>query len=490
MDPAAPAHLFQEAVRDLPLAAAVFDTELRFLAHNADWARLHDEPAERSFVGRRLYEVVPTIPERWRAVHARCLAGATERSDDDVLVLPSGRDNHVRWVVAPWRDAGGAIGGLIVYVDDTTAVAETRRRLEERESLIRQLFERSPIGLNLCRMDGLWLESNPAFLDIIGYTQEEADGGLTYWQLTPRRYDADEAEQLAKLRASKRYGPYEKEFVRKDGRLVPVRLNGFIVERDGAEFIWSLIEDLTQQRALEAKVQDERLKAIHASKLAMVGEMAAGIAHEINNPLAIIGGFAYTLRSAIDRGDAADIDEALKAIEEATERAGKIVHGLRKFARQRGQDAPEELSVADIVEDALDLCRTRTRAHGVEVSADLRPTPKVRGHAIELSQVLVNLLNNAFDAARAAPQKWIRVGAEADAEPGWVRISVTDSGPPIPPEVADKLFQPFFTTKAVGEGTGLGLSISRTIVESHGGTLALLAGAPNTTFVVRLRASA
>ena len=160
------------------------------------------------------------------------------------------------------------------------------------------------MGLNLCTMDGLWLESNQAFCDIIGYTQAEADGGLTYWQLTPRKYDAQEQVQLEKLRTTRRYGPYEKEFIRKDGTLVPVRLNGFVVEREGKPYIWSLIEDLTAQRALEAELEDERLKAIQASKLATVGEMAAGIAHELNNPLGIIDAYAFALEDARARGDA------------------------------------------------------------------------------------------------------------------------------------------------------------------------------------------
>ncbi len=333
-------------------------------------------------------------------------------------------------------------------------------------------------------MEGLWLESNPAFLEIIGYSREEADGGLTYWQLTPRRYDAEEAVQLESLRVRKRYGPYEKEFIRKDGRLVPVRLHGFVVERDGQKCIWSIIEDLTQERALLARVEEERHKANHASKLALVGEMATQIAHEVNNPLTIIGGFAYELRDAIARGDTADVDEALTAIEQATERAAQIVRGLRKFSRLAGAEALEELELGALVEDSLVLCRPRLRAAHITVTREVHATTRARGRAIELSQVLVNLLSNACDAAAESADRWVRVLVSEDALAHEIRIE--DSGPKIPADVVERLFRPFFTTKPAGEGTGLGLSISRGIVERHGGTLTYDVDAPFTRFCVHL----
>jgi len=476
-----PALLFDELLRTLPLAAAMFDRDMRYLAHNDRWLPLHGEPGGPSLVGRSHYEVFPDLPPTWHAVHRRCLTEGVAETGLDTYVRADGRQEHIRWRVTPWHDGGGAIGGLVIYAENIGDQVRTEERLAERESLIRDLFEHSPLGLNLCRMDGLWLESNPAFLDIIGYSRAEADGGLTYWQLTPRKYDADEAVQLEQLRTRRRYGPYEKEFLRKDGRLVPVRLNGFLVSRDGEDYIWSLIEDLTAHRELEAKLEEERVTAIQTSKLATVGEMAASFAHEINNPLGVIDAFAFTLEDAIGSGDQEYIEEAVRSIRVAAARAGKIVHGLRKFARHPDSDPIEDVEIETVIDDALDLCQARIRTHGVELSVRVTTAGRVHGHAIELSQVVVNLLNNAFDAARESKAKWIRITATEGAG-DTIQVAIEDSGAGVSPTVEASMYRPFFTTKPVGTGTGLGLSISRVIVERHRGTIVLDRAMPHTCF--------
>ncbi len=479
--------LFEDFVANAPVAAAAFDREMRYIVHSRSWLAAHGDTSEREIVGKSHYDVF-AIRDEWRAVHQRCLAGATEERALDHFVRADGKQELLRWVVTPWRKADGDVGGVLIYIENLTDQVETRRRLGENESIVRDFFAHSPVGLNLCRMDGLWLESNPAFLRIIGYSAEEADGGLTYWQLTPRKYDADEAVQLENLRRTGRYGPYEKEFIRKDGTLVPVRLNGFLVERKGETFIWSLIEDMTEQRALERKLEEERVKAIQSSKLATLGEMAASFAHEINNPLGIIELYAYSLTSAIAEGDTAKIDEAIEAIRSSVTRASRIVKGLRKFSRETASEAFTRLTVNSIVDEAIALCKPRIQGTGVTLTVDVNTDAEVEGHVIELSQVLVNLLNNALDSVTASAgaqgARWIRL--DASTSDSSVTIAVEDSGTPPAPGMEEQLFRPFYTTKKVGEGTGLGLSISRSIIDRHGGTLTLDTSSPHTRFVVTL----
>ncbi|MCB9025491.1 MAG: PAS domain S-box protein [Bdellovibrionaceae bacterium] len=134
-------------------------------------------------------------------------------------------------------------------------MTKTISLLKDTKSFFRAFYDHCPMGLNLSRMDGRWVESNEAFLNIIGYTAEEAnDDHLTYWQLTPGVYEPQEKLQLEKLKENGFFGPYEKEFIRKDGSLVPVRINGFIIKREGEDFIWSMIEDLTIEKKLKERL--------------------------------------------------------------------------------------------------------------------------------------------------------------------------------------------------------------------------------------------
>ena len=455
---------------------AVLSPSAELVARSGAWEQAFDPKASGLLLGRG--------PALARAV-SEALAGASVARTG--VVLPDGR--RVRWSVAPWRSADNEVLALVVFADVESAGDDLARRLSEREHFISMLFERSPLGLNLCTMDGTWIEYNDAFLEIIGHSREEAGGGLTSWQLTPREYDAEEAQQLASLSRTGRCGPYEKEFIRKDGRRVPVRLSGFMVERDGQEYIWSTVEDITERKALEADLERETLKTLQAAKLATVGEMAAGIAHEVNNPLALIDAAAYLAQDALQTGENDLVEESLGEIRRAVERASRIVRGLRRFARESHHDPDATTAVPELLDDSLAMVEARLRNHGVRLIRSEAAPLVVRGDALELSQVLVNLLLNAFQAVlgRDDATVWISVSAPRADQ---VRIAVEDSGPGVPVADRARLFEPFFTTKEVGEGTGLGLSISRGIVQSAGGRLILDESAARTRFVVDLPSGA
>jgi PAS domain S-box-containing protein len=469
------------AVTAMPWSVAIFDRDMRYLAHSKSWLETHGVPGDRNLVGLLHAEVFAQLSDEDREVYRRGLElGEITRHEQEVFARADGGKEILRTLVTPWRDAAGAIHGLVVCVENITEQVETRRRLHEHDALIRDLFDKAPIGLNLCRLDGLWVESNPAFLELIGYSREEA-AALTYWQVTPRAYDDAERAQLEQLRAERRYGPYEKEFIHKSGRHIPVRLNGFLVEREGETYIWSLIEDLTAQRELELEVEHERIKAIQTAKLATLGELAASIAHEINNPLQVIEAYAYVIGAMIERGQLRDASAGLTAIREATARAATIVAGLKRYARKAAIE-PELFDLARLVDDTVALWRLRIRAEPIETQVSLASV-SITGRPVEIGQVVFNLLNNAFDAARTSERPLVRIAVVA--EPTRARIIIEDSGPRIPDAIADEMFRAFFTTKT-SEGTGLGLSISREIIERHAGTIELDRTAPVTRFVVEL----
>ena len=341
----------------------------------------------------------------------------------------------------------------------------------EKSDFFQQLFEKAPIGLNLCRMDGLWLESNPAFLRIIGYTAEEANGGLTYWQLTPEEYREQEAEQLASLQKNKRYGPYEKEFIRKDGSRVPVLLHGFVTERDGESYIWSFIEDLSDKRKAQTEKEEALTQLIVNSRMASLGTMAAGIAHEINNPLAVIYVHLERLLGQKDKLSA-DVAESLEKMSLSAERIKKIVSEMGIYVRPRGGESASSVtfSVHDCLKQIIGLMEEVMHQDGVHIHTSFRAVVDgVRGEPSRFQQVLVNLITNARDAMAQSPTKDILI--ETDSSEERLRVYVRDTGQGMEPAVLARIFDSFFTTKEIGKGTGLGLSISNQIIRSMGGTI-------------------
>ncbi len=216
----------------------------------------------------------------------------------------------------------------------------------------------------------------------------------------------------------------------------------------------------------------------HQSKFSALGVMSSGIAHEINNPLTVIKAKVYQIKKNIHNTNEDKMLQDLDIISKTTDRIYKIVKGLRSFARDASEDPFERLTSKQIIQASLDLCQERFQQFGVQVILNQNSDFPINGRESQLVQVLVNLLSNAFDAIQNLNEKWIQVDVSN------YEISVTDSGNGIPKAIADKLMQPFFTTKEVGKGVGLGLSISKGIIADHGGKLFLDSTVTNTRFVI------
>lgn len=247
------------------------------------------------------------------------------------------------------------------------------------------------------------------------------------------------------------------------------------------------LEHLVESRTKELEVS--RAKGIEASKFAALGEMSAGLCHEINSPLATIMILAEQLKETIGDIDAGisldDVKQMAGTIHQTGERISKIIKGLRIFSHSEESEPFKNTALGDIIEDTLVFCRSRFKASEVELSVQLDPEHiEINCQPIKISQVLLNLLNNSIDAVEDQNEKWVKVEARSDDQ--WIELSVTDSGPGIPQEIIEKIMHPFFTTKPVGKGTGLGLSITRGIAEGHGGSFLLDTDSKNTKFVLRL----
>ena len=246
--------------------------------------------------------------------------------------------------------------------------------------------------------------------------------------------------------------------------------------------------DLTEEFRLKEEIEHQQVQLLNASKLSSLGEMAGGIAHEINNPLAIINAAAARIQrfhKPDPNRDDDPIAHSVNLVENTVDRISKIVKGLRTFARDGEQDPMVRIPIANAIDDTLGLCQERLRNNGVKLEMmEFDRTIAINCRPVQISQILLNLINNAFDAVKDRDQKWIRL--EVSTADNNVHIAVIDSGTGIPEEVAKKIMQPFFTTKIVNKGTGLGLSISNTLAIEHGGHLKLCPGTANTTFVLTL----
>jgi|GEM_PF-3796955 len=228
---------------------------------------------------------------------------------------------------------------------------------------------------------------------------------------------------------------------------------------------------LSDINRMNTEVETERSRIISSAKWASLGEMAGGIAHEINNPVGIIQGKSNLLLKHIKVGTFTEemATSELKKIAAMTERITKIVSGLRSFSRSADNDPTMRSDINELIEHVMSLCAERFKQHDIKIEVNRAPNLFIFCRSVQIEQVLLNLLNNAHDAVAPLKEKWVRVDVKDLGQR--LEISITDSGFGIPPAVVEKMMQPFFTTKEVGKGTGLGLSISVGIIESHNGKL-------------------
>ena len=265
--------------------------------------------------------------------------------------------------------------------------------------------------------------------------------------------------QLIEYRCETEAGP-----LRFEARLVP----------SGPDEVMMFSRDITREWERERELEQRRAQMITSSRLSLLGEMAGGVAHEINNPLAIIQGHASLLQSG-KHATPESIEHSAQKIEDSVLRISRIVQSLRVFARETSDDPVAKVRVSTLLAAPLELCREKMRSHGVRLTiSPVAEDLEVHCQPAQISQALLNLISNAFDAVRDQPREG-SVEIEVSAPPPGhaVEISVADNGPGVPVELRERVFEPFFTTKEPGRGTGLGLSFSLGVAQKHGGSLHL-----------------
>jgi PAS domain S-box-containing protein len=357
----------------------------------------------------------------------------------------------------------------IALLVDTTERKRAEEALRRSEEKLRLMFESVTDGIAVTDLKGNIVEMNQADFLLHGYATKEEMIGLPSAAFIAERDRARIAHYLKEVFEEGSIRDVGYTLVRKDGGEFPAELSAAVLKDiSGNPFgIIGIIKDITERKRAEEENLRLREKAEMSNRLAAIGEMAAGIAHEINNPLTGVIGFSELL---LTENLAPEIKEQLQIIADGSHRVKDIVKRMLTFARQ-DKLMKTSANVNELIDNTLELRSYVLRTANIEVIRNYDPSlPWVTVDSGQMQQVFLNLIVNAEYAMKKAHDKGNLTITTAKKD-GYIRISFKDDGPGMSPEVIKKLFHPFFTTKGPGEGTGLGLSLSRSIILEHNGTI-------------------
>jgi PAS domain S-box-containing protein len=408
--------------------------------------------------------------------------GLDVRDVESTLTMAGGHVLPVLVSASPLRGRDGSVSGAVSVAKDLTARKASEAAIRGAYSMLSATFEATADGILVVDQEGRILRHNQKFASMWRIPEEilaSKDDGRALAHVLGQLKDPEAFLAKVKQLYGDAYGTSFDILEFRDGRVFerfsqPQVVNGVCVGR-----VWDF-RDVSERRRLESMLSQ-------SEKLSAVGQLAAGVAHEINNPLGVILGFAQAARRRLKPGD--ELELPVRSIEREAERCARLVKNLLTFSRQ-SQPHIEELDLNETALATLSLVETRAKVHGVEVRHELAATLKARGDRVQLQQVVLNLCNNAVDAVPAEGGRVV-IRTRDDGAAGAVVLEVEDNGTGIPEDALGKIFNPFFTTKEVGKGTGLGLSLVHEIVERHGGSIAVRSRpGEGTLFTVTLPAGA
>ena len=353
------------------------------------------------------------------------------------------------------------------YVD-LSERKEMEQALRKSEELVRHVLEACPVPITMNRVeDGVIIYESPAAQTLLGYDRsQEGESVVPRWVETEDRRD-----YITRLRRNRAVNDLEYRYRKANGETFWCGVSSRLIDYRGEEVIVSNLHDLTDRRAAEAELVRQREIVYQSEKLSALGELLAGVSHELNNPLMVLVGQAQMLQ---DRAPDEETARRAEKIATAAGRCTRIVKTFLAMARQEPSDlVPVEVN--SVVESALELTCYSLRTHGIDVCLRLaKDLPTIDGDADQLRQVLINLIVNADHAMQEVNEpRRLRISSSYRKKSKMVVVKVKDSGLGIADEIRSRIFEPLFTTKEVGSGTGMGLALCHRLVEAHGGTISV-----------------
>lgn len=494
LDPA----LLHGVLSAIPARVVVVDRDMRYVYANPEALGFWGLAAEQ-VIGQKVADIVGEQRVGPYLHRADLLWSGQSLRWEGWAEYPRHGRRYVSEVVVPFTRADGEVSALIAFGRDLTefkqqeqALADKLAALERAEALKSAIVDHALAAIVSTDERGRIVGFNPAAEAMFGRKSAEAMGrSVSEVMIPPRHRSAHEAglHRLAQGGAPRVLGQrMQLDALRADGSEFPIEMVLWRTDAAGSTYYTASINDISERQRAAEVIERQRDALRHSEKLSAMGSLLAGVAHELNNPLAIVMGRAGLLE---EKAAGTPLAEDARRILDAAQRCARIVRTFLNMARQKpAERAPVQLN--DIARAAADMLGYTLRSHDIELALDLAPElPAVQADGDQIGQVVLNLIVNAQQAlASHARDRRIRIATGLEPpRPGRefrVWLEVSDSGPGVPEPLRGSIFEPFFTTKAEGAGTGLGLSVSRSIVREHGGHLQLRPTAEGACFRLSL----
>ncbi|RLB38010.1 MAG: hypothetical protein DRH20_06640 [Deltaproteobacteria bacterium] len=457
-------------VAHTPAAVAMFDREMRHLAYSRRWLEEYGG-GHADLIGRSHYEVFPQVPERWKEEYGRCFQGEIIKHEEEPFPGRDGGVEFVRRELYPWKHESGRIGGIIVFSENITDRKRAEEALRESEERFREVVENSLIGISIIQ-DARVVFQNPEQRKIFGpLPRLLVRGELDFIHPDDREkvrgfHNALICRKAPVLETDFRFFPRGDSPGKADMRWVQCRASFFTYR--GREAILVNTVDVTRAKELEHLVTIK-------DKMMSLGRVAAGIAHEIRNPLTGINTYLYSLGNLCEREEPDPESLALmKQIIGQIQHASNKIESVIKRVLDFSKPSVPRMRLTDIngaVRDAVNLSAVTLRKGGVRLDTSLsEPLPRCYADPHLIEQVILNLINNAHKAMEQQDgPRSLEIATAVEGES--ILIDISDSGPGVPEGLRAEIFDPFFTTNS--DGSGIGLSLVQRIITDHNGSVSV-----------------